>query len=194
MLRIVILGFLLNVPGSAQDLEPNALSRAPVGMNIFVLGYGYSSGNIFLDPALPIEGTEAKVHSLSAVFVTVLNLFDRTAKLEVIAPFANGIWHGLVNGEAVSTERTGFGDPMVRLSVNFLGAPALSGREFLAHKSKYLLGGSLRIRIPLGQYDETKLVNLGTHRWMTDFGLALKRTMIAAFPASMSATVTDTLS
>lgn len=157
---------IITIPTLAQDLEPRALARAPVGMNFFVLAYGYSSGNVFLDNALPIEDTEAKVHSLSLAFATTFGLFNRMAKLDVVVPLSNGTWEGLLNGEPASAERTGFGDPMVKLSVNLLGAPALSGQEFLVNRSKFQLAGSLKIRAPLGQYDQTKLINLGTHRWM----------------------------
>lgn len=156
---------LVIVPLLAQDLEPRALARAPVGMSFFVLAYGYSSGNVLLDQALPIEDTGAKVHSLSLAFATTFSLFNRMAKLDVVVPFSNGSWEGLLNRETASTERTGLADPMVRLSVNLLGAPALSGQEFLANRSKFQLAGGLKIRAPLGQYDKTKLINLGTHRW-----------------------------
>jgi hypothetical protein len=135
-------------------------------MNFFVLAYGYSSGNVLLDHALPIEDTEAKAHSLSLAFATTFSLFNRMAKLDVVVPLSSGTWEGLLNGESASTQRTGLADPLVRLSVNLLGAPALSGQTFLANKSKFQLAGSLRIRAPLGQYDKTKLINLGTHRWM----------------------------
>jgi hypothetical protein len=168
----LFMSLLLSSLGHAQDLEPLTLARAPVGMNFILFGYGYSTGNVLLDRALPIEDLEARVHTLSAAYATVFSLFGREAKLDVVVPFAYGIWEGLVNGEPASTERTGFGDPMVRLSVNFLGAPALSGREFLAHRPKFLLGGGLRIRAPLGQYNDTKLINLGTHRWMFKPSLA----------------------
>lgn len=96
-------------------------------MSFFVLAYGYSSGNVFLDKALPIEDTEAKVHSLSLAFATTFSLFNRMTKLDVVVPFSNGTWEGLLNGEPASAERTSFEDPMVKLSVNLLGAPALSG-------------------------------------------------------------------
>jgi hypothetical protein len=157
---------IVTVPSLAQDLEPRALARAPVGMSFFVLAYGYSSGNVLLDQALPIEDTEAKVHSLSLAFATTFSLFNRMAKLDVVVPFSNGTWEGLLNRETAGTERAGFADPLVRLTVNLLGAPALSGQEFLAKKSRFQLAGGLKIRAPLGQYDQTKLLNLGTHRWM----------------------------
>jgi hypothetical protein len=88
------------------------------------------------------------------------------SKMDVVVPLSNGTWEGLLSREPASTERTGFGHPVVRLSVNFLGAPAHSGEQFLTSKPKFQLTGSLKIRAPLGQYDKTKLINLGTHRWM----------------------------
>jgi hypothetical protein len=141
-------------------------------MHFFVVGYGYSVGNVFLDRALPIEDTEAKVHSLTAVYGKVFNLFGRMAKLDIAVPLSYGVWEGIVYGEPASTERNGFADPLVRLNVNFLGAPALSGKEFLAHQPKFLVGGGIRIRLPLGQYDDTKLINLGSHRWSFKSNLA----------------------
>ena len=172
ILAALVLSLMLSRRGYAQDLEPLVLSRAPVGMQFIVVGYGYSVGNVFLDRALPIEDTEATVHSLTAVYVKVFSLFGRMAKLDVAVPMSYGVWEGIVYGEPASTERNGFADPLLRLNVNFFGAPALSGKEFLAHKPKFLVGGGLRIRVPLGQYSDTKLINLGTHRWAFKSNLA----------------------
>jgi len=88
------------------------------------------------------------------------------AMFNVVVPMATGTWRGLVEEESTSVSRNGLGDPILNLSVNFFGAPALSGRNFLAHREKFILGGSLRVRVPLGQYDDSKLINLGTNRWM----------------------------
>ncbi|MFA9435311.1 MAG: transporter [Deltaproteobacteria bacterium] len=163
---IIALAGIISVSSWAQDLEPRALARAPVGMHFVVLAYGHSSGNVVIDQALPIENFNANVHSLSLAFATTFGLFNRMAKLDVIIPFSNASWEGLLDRERVFTERTGLGDPMARLSVNILGAPALAGQDFFASRSKFQLAGSLKIRAPLGQYDPTKLVNLGTNRWL----------------------------
>ena len=56
------------------------------------------------------------------------------------------------------------GDPRFRFSVNFYGAPALSLQEF-AYEQDLILGASLQVSAPLGQYDADKLVNIGTNRW-----------------------------
>ena len=60
---------------------------------------------------------------------------------------------------------SGFADPTFRLSVNLYGAPALSLKEFAGYKQDLIVGASLLVSAPLGQYDDTKVVNLGTNRW-----------------------------
>ena len=59
----------------------------------------------------------------------------------------------------------GFADPLFRLSVNLFGAPALPLREYMAWEQDLIVGASLQVSAPVGQYDSTKLVNLGTNRW-----------------------------
>lgn len=60
---------------------------------------------------------------------------------------------------------SGFGDPRFRVSVNLLGAPALSLKEFANFKQDVIVGVSLQVSAPLGQYDDTKLLNLGNNRY-----------------------------
>jgi len=38
-------------------------------------------------------------------------------------------------------------------------------KEFAAFEQDLIIGASLRVTAPLGDYDNTRLVNLGTHRW-----------------------------
>jgi len=163
---IVIFGTFLSSQSPAQELEPRSLARAPVRLHIFLLGYGYSAGNILIDPSLPIEDSRAKLHALTVGYAQVFSLFGQMAMFTLVVPIATGTWKGLLEKESTTVSRTGFGDPILGLSFNFFGAPALSGRSFLAHREKFVLGGSIRIRAPLGQYDETKLINLGANRWM----------------------------
>ena len=49
--------------------------------------------------------------------------------------------------------------------MNFIGAPALTAAEFKNYRQDFILGASLRVIAPLGQYDADKLVNIGTNRW-----------------------------
>jgi len=46
-----------------------------------------------------------------------------------------------------------------------MGGPALQPQQFVKWHQKVLLGASLRVIAPTGQYDPTKLVNWGINRW-----------------------------
>jgi hypothetical protein len=45
------------------------------------------------------------------------------------------------------------------------GAPALTMKEFADWEQDLIIGASLRVTTPWGQYDDTKLINIGTNRW-----------------------------
>ncbi len=71
----------------------------------------------------------------------------------------------MLEGADTARAVTGFGDPRARLSVNFVGAPALRGAEYAGWTQKTIVGASLQAIMPLGQYDSSKLLNLGSNRW-----------------------------
>jgi hypothetical protein len=80
-------------------------------------------------------------------------------------PYASLAAKGLVFGLPHERYVTGFADPAFRFSMNFIGAPALTVAEFKDYKQDFILGASLRVTAPLGQYNYDKLVNIGTNRW-----------------------------
>ena len=56
-------------------------------------------------------------------------------------------------------------DLTARFSINLVGGPAMPAREFVRWKQKILLGASLKVHAPTGQYNSAKLVNWGINRW-----------------------------
>jgi len=68
-------------------------------------------------------------------------------------------------GETVRREINGLVDTLFRLSVNLYGAPALTLNEFRDYRQDLIIGASLQVSASTGQYDDTKLVNIGTNRW-----------------------------
>ncbi|HEY6626286.1 MAG TPA: transporter, partial [Ignavibacteriaceae bacterium] len=64
-----------------------------------------------------------------------------------------------------SITRSGFGDTRFRVSVLFLGAPAATVEEFAKSSPQTVLGASLTVTAPTGQFFNDKLINLGTNRW-----------------------------
>jgi hypothetical protein len=162
----ILLAIVLFAGGAqAQDLQPRAFSPAPVGLNTVLLGYAFSTGNVFFDQALLIEDATGEVHGMTTAYVRTLGMFGKLAKFSTVVPFAFGDWEGLVDGVPASTSRKGFTDPRVQLAVNFIGSPAVRLKDFRTYSEGTIVGASVLAVVPLGQYDPAKLINLGSNRW-----------------------------
>ncbi len=157
----------------AQALEPRLLSPAPVGMNFVLLAYTYSSGDVLLDATLPLEDTDARLHSITAAYVRSIDFFGLSGRITAVVPFANGEWNAQIDGRDSSTVRTGLGDPAIALGVGLFGAPALRAADMATYRPRTLVGAGVRVRVPLGQYDSSKFFNLGTHRWQVSPGVGV---------------------
>ncbi len=163
---VVILAILvLAGTATAQDLEPRSFSQAPVGMNFVSMTYGYSIGEVLFDQAVPITDASGRVSNVVGAYVRTLGFFGASAKIAAIVPYAWGHWHGFLNGDYADATRSGLADPRVQLSVNFIGAPAIKMSEMKTYTNNTVVGASLRVVVPLGQYDAEKLINLGQNRW-----------------------------
>jgi len=152
-------------PVGAQDIEPRAYSNAPVGVNFLVAGYAYTSGGLSFDSALPVSDPELSTSNAVAAYARVLDFRGKSAKFDVVAPLSSLSGSAQFDGERLQRDVSGLSDPKFRLSVNFFGAPALSLEEFASFQQDLIIGASLQVSAPVGQYDESRLVNLGTNRW-----------------------------
>jgi len=151
---------------SAQDLEPRAYSRAPVGTTFVAITFANSSGGITFDPSLPITNAHADIYSSGIGLGQTFPLLGRQALITVGLPYAWGRISGQVAEQTGSITRSGLADSKIRFSVNLYGSPALWPREFAAsRKRSMVIGTSLTINAATGQYDPAKLINLGTNRW-----------------------------
>lgn len=149
----------------AQDLEPRAYSPNPTGANFVLLGYGHSTGDIVFDPSVPITNVSAAVNQGALFYGRTFSLFGRSASAAVQLPYVWGTVEGDVGEERRQAHRSGLADLRLRLTTNLLGGPALGPKEFAARRHGTTLGASLIVVAPTGQYDPSKLVNIGTHRW-----------------------------
>jgi len=149
----------------AQDIEPRAYSNAPVGVNFVVAGYAYSHGGLSLDPSLPV--TDARLESSAAVlaYARVLDLWGVSGKFDASVPYASLSGTAVYAGQPVERSIHGAANPLLRISANLVGAPALTLQEFAAYRQDLIVGVSLQVGVPLSQYDPTRLLNIGTNRW-----------------------------
>ena len=149
----------------AQDNEPRAYSNAPVGMNFFVAGYAYTDGGLSLDPSLPVEDPKLMTSNVILAYARTLNVWGKSAKIDAIVPYCWLSGTALFNGTPVQRRVDGFSDFKFRFSINLFGAPALSLKDFATYKQDWIVGVSLQVSVPASQYDPSRLVNIGTHRW-----------------------------
>lgn len=156
---------ITSADAAAQELEPGAYQNVPIGVNVFIAGYGYSTGNVLFDATLPVEGATATIHSLAFGYLRTIDFFGRAGKFDVLVPVTSAHFEGFVAGEFRTRSPKGLADPRVRLSVNLLGSPALDLPEFARYRQRTILGASLQMTVPLGQYDEDRAINLSAHRW-----------------------------
>lgn len=165
LLAHTLLVLLLCQATHAQDLEPRAYSPNPVGVNFVVLGVGHSSGDVLLDPSLPLTDVDARITAGLTGFGRTFGLFGRSASIAFVAPYVVADVSGSIGEDRREVQRRGFGDPRLRLAMNIMGGEALKPAQFATRKPQPSLGASVAIVPPLGQYDSTKLVNLGSNRW-----------------------------
>jgi hypothetical protein len=149
----------------AEDIEPRSYTNAPVGVNFLILAYAHSEGGVAFDPSVPLQNANLEVDMEALGYARVLDVGGRSAKFDVILPYASLEGTADYAGKPVARKVSGPGDPRLRFSMNFLGAPALSMEEFAAYRQDLIFGGSVQVSLPLGQYDRDKLVNIGTNRW-----------------------------
>lgn len=164
---LLLAGALAPGVAVAQELVPRAYWPAPAGTNVLSLGYQYSTGDVVTDPSLPIAGVDSKIHAFQAGYQRTFGLFGRTANLQFSVPYSSANMEGFYLGQPARRDMAGLADARARLSVNLRGAPVLTPQDFraLSENPETLVGVSLLVQAPTGEYDVDRLINLGTNRW-----------------------------
>ena len=161
---VVVLLFAAAQAG-AGEIEPRAYGNAPVGINFLIAGYAHSEGGLSTAEASPIQDAHLHMDTVVLAYVRTIELLGKPGKLDIILPYSNLSGSALLAGQYKERNVSGLNDPRLRFSVNFFGAPVLPVQEFAGWQQDLLIGASVQVSAPLGQYDRDKLVNLGNNRW-----------------------------
>jgi hypothetical protein len=158
----------------AGEIEPRAYVNTPVGINFLLTGYAYSDGGLSTEASSPIKDAQIKMHTGILAYARTLDVWGKSGKIDVIVPYSDLSGSATVAGQPRERNVSGLNDPRLRFSVNFYGAPALSLQEFTNYQQDLIIGMSIQVSAPLGQYDADKLVNLGNNRWFVkpDIGIS----------------------
>ena len=163
----LICDVLSMLPAAAQDLTPRAYWPAPKGTQVLVVGYSHAEGDVLFDPSIPLYGVDSELNAGLLAYVHTLSLWERTSNLIIELPYVWGETQGYVDITPASRKFTGVSDMGVTLSINLMGAPSMTVDEFLAFRAdpQPVLGASLKVVVPTGEYDDTRLINEGANRW-----------------------------
>jgi hypothetical protein len=173
--KLLLCGLLVvpAVPLGAQDLAPRAYLITPENSNAITLTWAFYDGGLNFNGAIPITGVKVSATGTYSVptftYYHSFSFFKRSANITTSLPYGVGTFQGEIQGEAAqlhrSVYRSGLLDFVARFSVNLLGGPAMPAGSFAKWKQKVLLGVSIKVVAPTGQYVPTRVVNWGINRW-----------------------------
>jgi len=164
--RVFALCLLLGTTrGAAQDLDPRGYVWVPVNATILVAGFSGSHGAVVTDAASPVQDLKASVATPSLGLAHTFALFGSTAQVLAAMPYSWAHVSGTVVGVGKAVDRSGFSDMRLRFSVLLRGGPAARAGEIVRAPRRTIVGTSLNLVVPTGEYMPEKLINLGTSRW-----------------------------
>lgn len=150
---------------AAQDLAPRAYVITPLHTNAIIVTYSFFHGSILFEGAAPITGATGTYGVPIISYYHSFGFLGRSANVNLSLPYAVGNFQGNLAGQPHQLYRSGLLDFTSRVSVNLKGGRSIPAEEFRRWRQKTLLGVSLKVVAPTGQYDPTKLVNWGANRW-----------------------------
>jgi hypothetical protein len=148
----------------AQDLAPRAYVITPVHSNAVTLSWAFYDGGLNFTGTIPVTATGRYNVPIFSYYHS-LNFFGRSANVTASLPYGVGNFEATALGKQKSAYRSGLADLSVRFSLNLINGPAMTLEQFSKWKQKNILGVSLRVIAPTGQYSPTQLINWGINRW-----------------------------
>ena len=162
---LALVAFILWIqPAVGQDLEPRRWTPVPAGVNVVGAGYVALQGDVYFDPVLEVRDAEVSGHVLGVSYVRSFAIGNKLARFDAKVPWQNMRWSGLLDGAPASAERVGLADPIVRMSVILAGASADKNAAKDGKSSSTVFGVAIAVSLPLGEYHNDKLINLGLNR------------------------------
>lgn len=166
--RLVIVVLMLSVDGFPAQLrgqfsDPRTYDNSPVGVNQVELDYAFAHSDTSIDNSLIVAGAKLHLNQGSINYTHYFGFLHRMGWAEASLPIAG--LGGSITGTDISGSTTGTGDSEYQVALLLRGGPALSVAQFAQFKPTSTVGVSLSVTAPTGQYDPTKVLNLGSDRW-----------------------------
>lgn len=164
----------------AQGDGPRAYWKSLAGGSAVTFWSIDASGNVnpfddanVLDPNASFDASIALLG-----YHKSLPLFGRSSTASILLPVGN--LEGSVSGVPITQDEaaSGYGDPMVQLNVNLVGAPAMTDlASLMRYEPTFTLDFLASVALPVGEYDEDSALNLGQNRWYGRIGAPMMWTI-----------------
>jgi hypothetical protein len=169
---LVAFALLLPTLASAQT-PPRFYWKSLSGTNAVPVIFQSLGGNANpLDPAHIVSANANFEADVAVVgYAKLLPLFDRAAMFAVLAPMGRVSASGTVAGKTINQSASGYGDPMIEFNINLIGPkPIMNIPDLLGYEPGFSLDFIADLAIPIGEYDNAQVVNLGQNRWYGRIG------------------------
>lgn len=169
---------LAPVAAWAQGDGPRSQLPMPIGTNVFVPTWLDMRMNSDFSQSVLRADAEVNADILLGVYVRSFAVGDRYAQIWLVPNWGKldaSVDVARPGGGTItrSVQQSGFGDPYVAMKIGLVGAPALGLADFMKHKPTFQLYAYAGLYIPLGDYDSSRLLNLGTNHWALRLGLPM---------------------
>jgi len=146
-----------------QFTDPRSYANFPVGLNQLELDYGVAHANASIDTSIVVSGADLELDAGAIAYTRSFAIARHLAWVEATVPFASV--SGSVTGTRISRSVAGAGDASLQIAALLMGGAALSVADFASYSPTTIVGVSLTVTGPTGEYDPDKLLNLGSDRW-----------------------------
>jgi len=199
--NLAILSF--SAPVFAVDDGARAFWKAREGSTVLSFQFlnlnMQASGAEQFAPGLYIyPNSDAEANIVVASWVRHITLFDRASSFAVnltggsvqadigASRPSDFLPPGATPNSEFSQSSSGYADPTVQLDINLFGTPRLkSNVDLFNYEPTWTVDAAVMLGVPMGEYDDDKLVNLGLNRWFTRIALPVKYHFGAFSPGYM---------
>ncbi|TRX53152.1 transporter [Thalassomonas sp. M1454] len=150
---------------TAQELDPRSYVDLPTGQNFLGALYVYTDGDVYTSPEVPIENLNLQIHGPALAYARTFSLFGNSTKFDINQGQACADGDAILQGEYIERSFCGLTDTRIRLNYNFYGAKAKSLAEYVKQPKGIVVGTSLQVSIPTGEYEKQYVFNVGANRW-----------------------------
>ena len=143
----------------AQEIEARQYSNAPIGINFVTGGIAQAKSGSY------------RLTTEAVNLTRIIDVFGQSGRVSLLLPYAQLTGSGNMGSQSMIASAEGLSDPVIKVSANLYGAPALSLDEFKSYQQDLIIGTSLAASIPWGKYNSDQMLNVGANRSVIQPGI-----------------------